>query len=383
LIRFFTDGTIQVRNAGAYAADITLAYSPGTMYHFRVPVNIASHTYSVYVKASGGSEQLLASNYAYRTEQSGVTALSNDGIIVDTATGSLRFGNFAVTTYNAAVLADGPVAFWNVNPTGNNEIDLTGNGNTGIYVNGSSGISTMPNGDQVAVFDGATQYVKVPSNGTFSVQTTKNLTWEMWIQPEVLDFPNSDPVGYVNVMCKCISHPDTGLCEWQARMYDTDTPGENPPRPNRMSAYIFNPDGREGAAADWQPVPHLIQAGQWYYLVGEYTTDPSQTPHGCDPSYPGAINVWVNGVLWNETAHFPTGCMSQGSGSGINVTPVTTSSPFNIGTVDLQSWFKGAIGKVAIYDKLLTQDQITNRYQIMTGKQPTGNCNQSGGTCTF
>jgi hypothetical protein len=51
--------------------------------------------------------------------------------------------------------------------------------------------------------------------------------------------------------------------------------------------------------------------------------------------------------------------------------------------VDFQSWFQGAVGKVAIYDKLLTQQQITNHYQTMTGKQPTGNCNQPQGTCTF
>lgn len=205
----------------------------------------------------------------------------------------------------------------------------------------------------------------------------------MWIQPSVLNFPNSiQPDGYVQVMGKCVSHPNTGLCEWLARMYDTTT-GQG--RPNRMSAYIFNPNGGEGAGADWQPVAGLIQANQWYHIVGEYTTDPNLTPPNCpfSSSYPGAINIWVNGVLWNETAHFPTGCMNQGTGSNIAVTPATTSSQLNIGTVDFQSWFQGAVGKVAIYDKLLTQQQITNHYQTMTGKQPTGNCNQPQGTCTF
>jgi Concanavalin A-like lectin/glucanases superfamily len=386
LIRFFTDGTIQVRNGGVYSADTTIPYSPGTMYHFRVAANVASHTYSVFVTASGGSEQSLASNYAFRTEQAGVTALNNDGIIVDTTTGSLRFGNFALTSssssaYNQTVLGDHPVAFWNVNPTGSTEADLTGNGNTGTYVGGSPTTSTMPNGDQAGVFNGSSEYLTVPSNTTFSVPTTKYLTWEMWVQPTVLNFSNSvQPDGYVNVMGKCVSHPNTGLCEWQARMYDTTTLQG---RPNRMSAYIFNPNGGEGAAADWQPVANLIQAGQWYHIVGEYTTDPNLTPPGCPnaATYPGAINVWVNGVLWNQPAHSPTGCMSQGG--QINVIPQTTGSPFNIGTVDTQSWFEGAIGKVVIYNYLLTQTQINNHYQTMTSKQPTGNCNQTGGTCTF
>jgi hypothetical protein len=384
LIRFFTDGTIQVRNGGVYSANITLTYSPGTMYHFRVPVNIASHTYTVFVTASGGSEQSLASNYAFRTEQAGVTALNNDGIIVDTTTGSLRFGNFALTSssssaYNQTILGDHPVAFWNVNPTGSTENDLTGNGNTGTYVGGAPTVSTMPNGDQAGVFNGSTEYLTVPSNATFSVPTTKYLTWEMWLQPTVLNFPISkQPDGYVNVMGKCEVYSPT--CEWEARMYNTTT-SEN--RPNRMSAYIFNPNALEGAAADWQPVPNLIQAGQWYHIVGEYTTDPNLTPPGCPSAatYPGAINVWVNGVLWNQPAHSPTGCMSQGG--QINVIPQANNSALNIGTVAKDFWFEGAIGKVVIYNYLLTQTQITNHYQTMTGKQPTGNCSQTGGTCTF
>jgi hypothetical protein len=383
LIRFFTDGTIQVRNGGVYSADTTLPYSPGTMYHFRVAANAASHTYSVFVTASGGSEQSLASNYAFRTEQAGVTALNNDGIIVDTATGSLRFGNFALTgsnssAYNQTVLGDHPVAFWNVNPTGSTETDLTGNGNTGTYIGGSPTTGTMPNGDQAAVFNGSTEYLTVPSNSSFSfsIPTTGNLTWEIWIQPAVLQFPHSDGTGdYVDVMGKCANYSPT--CEWESRMYNTNTPGESPARPNRMSAYVFNPGAGKGSGADWQPVPGLIQAGEWLHIVGEYTTlsQPSDCPAS---SFPGSINIWVNGVLWNQAAHNPTGCMSQ-----FSVTPMANTSPLNIGTMATDTWFEGTIGKVAIYNYLLSQTQITNHYQTMTGKQPTGNCNQTGGTCTF
>lgn len=379
LIRFFTDGTIQARNGGVYSANITLAYSPGAMYHFRVPVNIASHTYSVFVTASGGSEQSLASNYAFRTEQAGVTALNNDGIIVDTATGSLRFGNFALTgsAYNQAVLADHPVAFWNVNPSGSTETDLTGNGNTGTYVGGSPTVSAMPNGDQAGVFNGSTEYLTVPSNTSFSIPTTGNLSWEIWIQPTVLQFPNSNSDGsYVDVMGKCANYSPT--CEWESRMYNL-TPAQQG-RCNRLSAYAFNPSAGLGSGADWQqitPACNVIHAGQWLHIVGEYTTlsQPADCPAS---SFPGSINIWVNGVLWNQAAHNTTGCMSQ-----FSVSPRANSSPLNIGTMATDTWFEGAIGKVAIYNYLLSQSQITNHYQTMTGQQPTGNCNQTGGTCTF
>lgn len=56
------------------------------------------------------------------------------------------------------------------------------------------------------------------------------------------------------------------------------------------------------------------------------------------------------------------------------------NSPVNIGTMAGDAWFQGAIAKVAIYDHLLTQAQVTAHYQLMTGKAPTGSC---ASTCRF
>ena len=96
----------------------------------------------------------------------------------------------------------------------------------------------------------------------FSIPTTHNLTWEAWIRPDVLQFPN-DSNGYVDWMGKCQDYSPT--CEWEARMYTT-TNGEN--RCNRISAYIFNSSaesvtvsvqvegwyGRQFAGRTYQPV---------------------------------------------------------------------------------------------------------------------------------
>jgi hypothetical protein len=179
----------------------------------------------------------------------------------------------------------------------------------------------------------------------------------------------------VDFMGKCEQYSPT--CEWESRMYNTNTPNENPARPNRISAYVFNPTAQLGSGADWQPASGVIQAGQWLHVVGEYTTDPSKTPADCTngSAYPGAINIWVNGVLWDQAVHGQTGCMGQAQ-----VTPKANNSHLNIGTMALDTWFEGAIGKVAIYNYLLTQSQINNHYQAMTGKQPTGSC---GNTCQF
>jgi hypothetical protein len=272
----------------------------------------------------------------------------------------------STSSYDSLVLTDHPVAFWDLQRASGTEADLSGNGNTGTYRGGIPAGATMPNGDAAADFDGSSQYLTIPSSGSMSIPTTGNLTWEGWIRPDVLQFPNSS--GYVDWMGKCAQYSPT--CEWEARLYNTTNPQN---RCNRFSAYAFNPSAGLGSGADWQPVCGLIQPDRWYHVVGEYTT--LSQPSTCSTSYPGSLNIWVNGVLWSQASHNPTGCMSQYS-----VTPRANDSPLNIGTMALDKWFKGAIGKVAIYNYLLDQSQITKHYQTMTGQLPTGSC---GNTCTF
>src|SRR5204863_473820 len=75
IVAFEQTGVIDARNGGAYTATATIPYSAGTTYHVRLKVNIASHTYAVYVTPAGASEQLLGSNFAFRTEQAAVNLL--------------------------------------------------------------------------------------------------------------------------------------------------------------------------------------------------------------------------------------------------------------------------------------------------------------------
>jgi hypothetical protein len=276
--------------------------------------------------------------------------------------------------YDAAVLADDPVAFWAVNLAPGKELDLTGNGHDGSYRGqGTPTQSKLPNGDAVAVFDGEQQYLSIPSSPGFSIPTTSQLAWEAWIRPDVLQFPNDDgSSGYVDWMGKCEEYGPT--CEWEARMYNTNT-SESPNRPNRLSAYVFNPGAGLGSGADWQPSAGVIMAGAWYHVVGQYTT--LDEPDDCQDtdSAPGSIDIWVNGVKWDHDSHGQTGCMSQ-----YDVVPKANDSAVNIATMAKESFFKGAIGKVAIYDHQLSQAQISRHYTTMTGKQPTGSC---GNTCSF
>lgn len=272
-------------------------------------------------------------------------------------------------SYDQTILCDEPVAYLAMSALAGSEPDLTGNGHAGSYKGGNPQAATLPNGEQAADFNGSSQYLTIPSHAAFSIPTTGNLTWEAWIRPDVLQFPN-DSNGYVDWMGKCADYAPT--CEWEARMYST-TNSEN--RCNRISAYVFNPSAGLGSAADWQPTCGLIQAGQWYHVVGQYTLASAPSDCASTSSYPGSIEIWVNGVKWNHASHGQTGCMSQYS-----VVPKANSSPVNIGTMAGDAWFPGAIGKVAFYGKLLSQATVSAHYKRMTGKDPTGTCASS---CSF
>ncbi len=273
--------------------------------------------------------------------------------------------------YDQVVLADHPVGFWDMDHPGATEPDLSGNGHNGSYEGGTPALSAMPNGDQAADFNGSTEYMTVQSSSAFSIPTTSQFTWEGWIRPDLLQWSTlSDPqtYGYVDWMGKCEDYSPS--CEWEARMYNSvNSEG----RCNRLSAYVFNPGAGLGSGADWQPGCNLLGAGQWLYVVGEYQTQ--TTPSGCSSANPGTINIWVNGVEWNFSYHDPTGCMSQ-----YGITPKAGSSPLDIGTMAMDTFFPGAVGKVALYNYLLGQPQINAHYDAMTGAMPSGSC---ANTCTI
>jgi parallel beta-helix repeat protein len=75
IVRFNPGGTIDVRNGSTYAADQTVTYTAGATYRVRVTVDVSRHRYSAFVTAPDGSEQTLATDYAFRSEQQAVTEL--------------------------------------------------------------------------------------------------------------------------------------------------------------------------------------------------------------------------------------------------------------------------------------------------------------------
>jgi phage replication-related protein YjqB (UPF0714/DUF867 family) len=100
-VRFNDSGRIQARNGGAYAAASDIPYHPNTSYHFRFDVNVPAHTYSVYVTPEGDAEQVVGSDYAFRTEQATVSSLNNWSLFSEV--GAMRGCGLASPSYTAGV----------------------------------------------------------------------------------------------------------------------------------------------------------------------------------------------------------------------------------------------------------------------------------------
>lgn len=89
IVRFGPAGTIDARAGSVYRADVTQPYQAGQRYHLRLDVDVRTHTYSVWLRSDFGGYTAIARDYAFRTEQAGVTRLNTAASKVDSATGTL------------------------------------------------------------------------------------------------------------------------------------------------------------------------------------------------------------------------------------------------------------------------------------------------------
>ncbi|MCH7535303.1 MAG: LamG domain-containing protein, partial [Bacteroidetes bacterium] len=257
LVRFNSAGNIDVRNNDTYQADIVLPYTAGVSYHFRLEIDVPQHIYSVYVTPSGGSEQVLASNYDFRLEQNTVTSLDNWGLwagvgshevcnlVVSEITGNNFFDHYienittnpkidqasvqdvewdGVTRYYPTGVGSGEIPnnspdletllHLDENPGAQVFLDSSGNGNGGVC----SG-STCPESGVVGqisnavTFDGADDYIEVAPldfNGPYTLSLWFKINefdadWEAVIsQDDRFNGPFNwagfwiDPSGFLN-----------------------------------------------------------------------------------------------------------------------------------------------------------------------------------------
>ena len=213
-------------------------------------------------------------------------------------------------------------------------------------LNGATETVALPNGDLAADFNGSSEYLQVPNDAALSVTDTGQLTVEAWVRPDTLQFPAEEGTGYVNFVGKS-SYGAGNQEEYELRMY-SQVNKEVPVRPNRVSAYAFNLSGGEGSGAYFQDP---VTVGQWMMVTMVINTS------AVSAAYPtGYIKIYKDAQLRGTVP------LTQ-----FNVIPQHGNAPFRVGTSSLESYFEGAIGKVAVFDYELSEAQIAQAYAAMTG----------------
>lgn len=181
-------------------------------------------------------------------------------------------------------------------------------------------------------FQGMTSYAEIPNTPDFSVSTT-GLTVAVWMRPDALTFPKTEGSLPNEQYVHWLGKGEPGREEWTFRMYSQTTPPG--PRANRVSFYVFNPEGKRGCGSYFQD-PLVV--GQWVHVVGVVDTMAQQTA------------IYKNGQLRHSDSY-----------SG-QVTPAQGAAPLRLGTKDLASFFEGAIGSVRIWNRPLSVSEIQKLY---------------------
>ncbi|MDP1590788.1 MAG: LamG domain-containing protein, partial [Prosthecobacter sp.] len=268
---------------------------------------------------------------------------------IATASGLLLPGaSFAAesSVYARRVLEKKPSGYWRLGEkTPGSIADASGNSLHGTFTGtvgfGEKGIFDREK-DTAVKFDGSGQgFIEIPDHAALSQPTSgQGFTVEAWMRPDSLEFTGGEGEdGYIHWLGK----GEAGSMEWAFRFYPKKST-----RPNRISAYIFNPGPGLGSGAY---VEEEIKAGKWLHIVA--TFDPG------DKTHPKAgVSLYKDGKLALSPASSP-GALYK----AYEVVPVHGTAPMRIGTRDKKSFFTGAIDEVAVYPRVLTPREIADNHR--------------------
>lgn len=219
-------------------------------------------------------------------------------------------------------------------------LDASSHGLQGSYFGEATKFVKLPNGESANLFNGQNSYFEIPKqNNYLELTRTGVFTIEAWMSPFVENFPNSEN-DYVHWMGK----GESGSHLWVARMYNKNSAS----RPQRISGYCFNLNGGLGAGSYFQD---NIPIGSWVHYALVINTNAKSS------KYPlGYTKIYKDGKLRDTD-----------SLKDYDIIPGVGDAPMRIGTRDLNSFFLGAIGKVALYDYELTGDQLMSHNKKMRG----------------
>jgi hypothetical protein len=204
-------------------------------------------------------------------------------------------------------------------------------------------------GDVFLQFNGTDAYAEIPSLVDYSVSTTGGLTVSAWMRPDTLNFSNLEPNStYIHWLGKGDAK---GGQEWTFRMYNQDDPLDHPPRPNRISYYVFNLSGGTGVGSYVQS-PVVI--GQWIHLVAVIDA--------------ARVYLYENGAFARcDTYRGPEACGCEihfepppNDTAQLVINPQPGLAPLRLGSKDLKGFLQGGLTRVRLWNRPLTCGEVSD-----------------------
>lgn len=206
-----------------------------------------------------------------------------------------------------------------------------------VALGGSADIP--PGATNYLEFSGDGQYVEIPSAPDLSFGPA-GFTVSAWLKPDTLEFSHTEGSGYVYWMGK----GEKDQYEWAGRMYSY-TNREKPPRPNRISFYLFN---LKGGLGEGSYVQEPVRAGEWIQITA--LANRGETAIYRDGKYVRCDEY--DGPAAN-------GCQAHGE----QIHPTSGNAPLRLGTRDLNSFFQGGLAQVRIWNRALAQEEIQKLFR--------------------
>jgi len=251
-----------------------------------------------------------------------------------------------------AILATQPTSYWPLDDAaGTSCHDEIGLHDASVPAAGVT-LAAIPFGAiRAPFFDGALgSRLTIDSDSRYSQPFANALTVAVWICPLTLD--NANVAGtsdqYVHFLEKAVA--SSSDVEWAMRLYNQT----NPTRHSRLSFYALNlgsPAGKgAGSYMEFGVSTNdatSIQVGNWVFLVGqaEPWIAPDDLTTGC--------------VLWKQNVEARRIPQDKYEYEEFHVHPQAGAGPLSVGGSQ-DTGFKGPIAHLAIWNRLLSQDEIAS-----------------------
>ncbi|GAA4114032.1 hypothetical protein GCM10022393_13290 [Aquimarina addita] len=343
IVRFNTSGYIDVRDGSNYSSTLLKSYKSGTTYDIRIKVDLDNKKYDVYVQDNNHTEQLLADDFNFRTEQASVSVFNNWATYGNT--GTLVICDFEILESNEnqapQVAMTSPLA-----NTTYEEGDTITLSSTATDIDGTIVNVTWYQNDTEIRSDSGAPYSKPWENvaaGSYEIKAKAEddqgaITWSTSVNINVLPAQNS--------ICNTSSDEWSGVvAENQNSFFRTSF--NVIPNDSNMDGVIGMSNGDADAYADLAVIVRLNQDGEFDVRNGSSYASSTIVSYTAGATYNISLEVDLASKKYDVYVTSP-------SGETIRIADdfAFRSDQSGVGTLNNWNW-KSGVGSLQVCDPFI------------------------------